>query len=114
MALPDLHLFEKDLKNKPGPGSNAPPVSIRAADLDGNYKKITLIESDQDPPLYEVEYTEDGTRLTRLLTKGSSAGDLLYWNGSKWLVLKAPSSATMHALTITNNELAWTETESCS
>jgi hypothetical protein len=66
MALPDLHLFENDLKNKPGKGSNAPPVSIRAKNLDENYKKVTLIESDEDPPPYTVEYTEDGTRLKNI------------------------------------------------
>jgi hypothetical protein len=63
MALPDLHKFERDLKNRPGPGSNAPPVSIRAKDLDENYKKVTLIESNEDPPPYTVEYTKEGTRL---------------------------------------------------
>ena len=114
MALPDLHLFENDLKNKPGKGSNAPPVSIRAKNLDENYKKVTLIESDQDPPLYTVEYTEDGTRITRLLPEGSNTGDLLYWDGNKWAVLAATSSSTLHVLTIQNGSLAWTATEDCA
>jgi hypothetical protein len=114
MALPDLHLFENDLLTTPGKGSNAPPVSIRAKDLDGNYKKVTLIASDQDPPPYTVEYTENGTRITNILPKGTNTGDLLYWSRDKWTILAAPSSSTMRVLTITNGALAWTATEACA
>lgn len=114
MPLPDLHKFERDLKNRPGPGSNAPPVSIRAKDLDGNYRKVTLIASDQDPPLYQVEYTADGTRLTRLLPEGANAGDLLYWSGEQWLVLPAPSDAALRVLTIEGSALTWMATEACA
>jgi hypothetical protein len=113
MASPDLHKFERDLLNRPGPGSNAPPVSIRAKNLDENYKKVTLIASDQDPPLYRVRYTPDGTRLTSLLPDGARSGDLLYWNGERWLVLPAVVSATLHVLTIQGGTLAWTATEEC-
>jgi hypothetical protein len=74
MALPDLHKFENDLKNRPGPGSNAPPVSIRAKNLDDNFKKVTLIGSDENPPPYTVEYTADGTRLRNI--KGLPEGAL--------------------------------------
>lgn len=67
--LPDLHIFKEDLKIKPAPGSNAPPVSIRARDLDDNNKKITVIRSKlaartQVFPDYTPEYTNDGTMLT--------------------------------------------------
>ena len=113
MALPDLHLFENDLKNRPGKGSNAPPVSIRAKNLDENYKRVTLIASDQDPPPYTVEYTEDGTRIANILPEGSNTGDLLYWSGDRWEIFAAPSSSAMQVLTITNGVLAWTETEDC-
>lgn len=114
MALPDLHYFKDDLAKTPGKGSNAPPVSIRAQDLDDNYKKTTLIESNENPPLYQLEYLEDGTRITRIMPDGANTGDLLYWNGTRWAVLAAPSSDTMHVLTITSGALAWTETEACA
>lgn len=94
MAAPDLHKFEGDLLNRPGPGSNAPPRTIRAKDLDENYKKVTLIESDKTPKLYELRYTKDGTRITRILP------DL-------------PDSSVMHVLTVTRKVLAWTPTEDC-
>jgi hypothetical protein len=64
MARPELHLFERDLANKPGNGSSAPPRTIRAKDLDGNFRRLTLINSAEDPPAYQVEYTADGVRLT--------------------------------------------------
>jgi hypothetical protein len=113
MAAPDLHKFRDDLKNRPGPGSNAPPRSIRAEDLDENYKKVTLIESDQSPKLYDVRYTKDGTRLTRLMPDGKKFGDLLYWNGKRWVTLSAPDSNQMHVLTATNSVLSWTATQDC-
>jgi hypothetical protein len=66
-VTPDLHKFREDLKNKPAKGSNAPPVSIRAGDLDDNYKKITTVKPRNNPPRYrpdyEPKYTEDGTEL---------------------------------------------------
>jgi hypothetical protein len=116
MAQIDLHKFERDLLNRPAPGSNAPPVSIRAKDLDGNYKKVTLLASDEDPPAYGVRYTPDGTILTDIknLPDGAAAGDLLYWNGSRWLILPAPASTALRVLTIQNGTLAWTETEACA
>jgi hypothetical protein len=75
--MADLHKFEEDLNNKPGRGSNAPPVSIRAKDLDGNFAKLVLLESENDPPEYEVEYTEEGTRLYNLsgLPAGAEANE---------------------------------------
>ena len=61
---PDLHLFERDLKIKPPLGSNAPPRTIRAKDLDENNRKLTILKSEGDPPAYRVKYTKDGTVLT--------------------------------------------------
>jgi len=63
MAKIDLHLFERDLINTVGIGSNAPPRTIRAKDLDGNNKKLTLLPDQSETPSYTVEYTQDGTRL---------------------------------------------------
>lgn len=64
MARPELHLFERDLANKPGNGSSAPPRTIRAKDLDGNFRRLTLIEPEGSPKSYTVQYTADGVRLT--------------------------------------------------
>lgn len=63
MATIDLHLFEQDLVNKPGKGSMAPPRTIRAKDLDGNNKKLTLLPDNGETPAYTVKYSQDGTRL---------------------------------------------------
>ena len=67
MASPDLHKFRDDLKNRTAPGSNAPPVSIRAKDLDENYKKVTAVVPTNNEagyvPDYDLKYTKDGTEL---------------------------------------------------
>jgi hypothetical protein len=67
MAAPDLHKFRDDLKNRPGPGSNAPPRSIRAEDLDENYKKVTVVRPSTIPvglqPDYEMRYKKDGSEV---------------------------------------------------
>jgi|688.fasta_scaffold157588_3 hypothetical protein len=67
MAAPDLHKFRDDLKNRPAPGSNAPPVSIRAKDLDENYKKVTVVKPSIIPaglqPDYEMRYRKDGSEV---------------------------------------------------
>jgi hypothetical protein len=121
MAKPKLHRFRDDLKKKPGPGSNAPPRTIRARDLDKNYEKVTVIKPKQRGPVpYEVEYTEHGTMLKNLkqLPNGQSRGDLAYWNpqagtGGKWVVLRAMQSSTLHVLGIRNGILQWVATEDC-
>jgi hypothetical protein len=48
------------------PLGNEPPVSIKAADLDENFARCTIIPPDEDPPPYGVEYTERGTILTNI------------------------------------------------
>lgn len=110
---PDLHLFKRDLKNKPLVGSNAPPRTIRAKDLDENNCKLTLLEGEGDPPLYELKYTKDGTVITRIFADGTNTGDLLYWNGVAWVVLAAPNETAMRVLTISSGALSWTSTEDC-
>jgi hypothetical protein len=90
----DLHKFERDLKNRPAFGSNAPPRTIKAKNLDDNNKKLTLLKGEGTPALYEVQYTKDGTRITRILPT-------------------PPESTAMHVLTITNGVVAWTATEDC-
>jgi hypothetical protein len=113
MALPELHNFERLAKNKPAKGSNDYPVAIKGKDLDENWKMTTLLAGEGEPKLYEVEYTKDGTRITRILPNGTNTGDLLYWDGSKWVVLAATSSSTLHVLGIEDGALKWVETEGC-
>lgn len=113
MAEIDLHKFERDLKSRPGPGSAAPPRTIRAKDLDGNFNKVTLLKDNNEPALYDLEYTKDGVRLTRLLPDGKNKGDLLYWDRRKWVVLRAVQSETLHVLTIQDGTLKWVPTEDC-
>jgi hypothetical protein len=110
---PDLHLFERDLKNKPPLGSTAPPRTIRAKDLDENNRKLTLLKGEGDPQLYEVKYTKDGTVITRIFENGKNPGDLLFWNGARWAKFAAPTGTDLHVLTITNGTLSWTATEDC-
>jgi hypothetical protein len=113
MADIDLHLFEEDLQKRPARGSNAPPVSIRAKDLDGNFKKVTVIDSEKDPPEYVVEYTDEGVILKDFLAQGENTGDLLYWDGDGWEILSAPQDDKLRVLTIQSGNLEWIETEDC-
>jgi hypothetical protein len=88
-----LHLFERDLINTVGIGSNAPPRTIRAKDLDGNNKKLTVLQGEGNPPSYTVEYTPDGIILN---------------------VLPAlPTASGLHVLTVSGGVLAWTATQDC-
>lgn len=52
------------------------------------------------------------------LPRGSSKGDLLYWDPEAgeegaWVVLAAPSGSTLNVLTIQNGNLSWTATQDC-
>jgi hypothetical protein len=60
MADIDLHRFKEDLDKVPPKGSNLPPRSISATNLDENFNKVTLLPSETDPPEYQVSYREDG------------------------------------------------------
>lgn len=109
-------LFGELVKNKPAPGSNDYPVAIKAVHLDENFRRGTLIvppADDDAAGLYEVEYRQEGTVITRLLPDGTNPGDLLYWNGEKWVVLEAAQSSTLHILGIQDGALRWVETQDC-
>jgi hypothetical protein len=60
----NLHKFKDDLDKVPPKGSNRPPRTIRAKDLDGNFEKVTILPSEAIPPEYEVSYREDGVILS--------------------------------------------------
>jgi len=62
----ELHEFVDDLTKRPGPGSNDPPRSVRAKDLDENYRKVTVIPEESPPapkPDYSIDYSDVGTLL---------------------------------------------------
>ena len=86
-------VFEELKKNKPAPGSNGYPVALKAVHLDENFLRSTLIKSNQDPPLYDLEYTKDGTRITRILPE-------------------PPASGT-HVLGAIDGAIQWIATEDC-
>jgi hypothetical protein len=90
MALPDLHKFSNDLKNRPAKGSDAPPRTIRAKDLDDNFKKVTVIQDKNAS--YEVDYTADGTILK---------------------IFPSPPSGGTHVLGVIDGEIQWIATEDC-
>ena len=111
-------LFSELVNNKPAKGSNDYPIALKAIHLDENWKRTTLKQpKDVDPAdaLYEVAYEDDGTYITRILPNGGEdrAGDLLYWNGTKWVVLPAVEDDTLHILGIKDGVLQWVETQDC-
>jgi len=111
-------LFSELVKNKPAKGSNDYPIALKAIHLDENWKRTTLkAPKDTDPAdaLYEVSYQDDGTYITRILPNGGEdrTGDLLYWDGTKWVVLPAVEDDTLHILGIKDGALQWVETQDC-
>jgi hypothetical protein len=109
-------LFTELVNNKPAKGSNDYPVAIKAIHLDDNWKRSTLAVPNSDIPnsdLYDIQYDEDGTRITRIFQNGENVGDLLYWDGEKWTPLAAVSSSTLHILGIKDGVLQWVETQDC-
>jgi hypothetical protein len=130
-------LFTELVNNKPAKGSNDYPVAIKAIHLDDNWKRSTLAVPNSDIPnsdLYDIQYDEDGTRITRIFQNGTNVGDLLYWDGekwtplelapnaegdllywdgNKWAILPATDSSTLHILGIKDNVLQWVETQDC-
>jgi hypothetical protein len=114
---PALHKFENDLKQKPPPGVNAPPIGIRAKDLDENFNKVTIVESTDIPKPYNVKYTKDGAMLVNLKTvpDGEIDGDILFWNSgaNKWQVFPAVLSDELRVLGLKNGVLGWIKTEDC-
>lgn len=60
-ANSSLHVFANDLSSQVKGNSNAPPRSIRASDLDGNFKALTIVPSSNIP--YKVNHSADGTSL---------------------------------------------------
>jgi hypothetical protein len=90
----DLHIFKDDLAKIAPKGSNAPPRSISARALDGNFRRVTLLPSEDIPPTYSVEYKEDGTIIKdiRTVPDGNRNGNLLVWNGDEWVPTLEPNA----------------------
>jgi hypothetical protein len=114
----DLVFFADYLNRRPT--GNDSPVSIKAADLDKNFNRLTLIENPEEQDgerSYTVKYGAEGTALEITpLPKGAKKGDILYWNpegNGRWVVLPAPSDTALRVLTISSGTLAWTSTQDC-
>jgi len=86
--------FEKKVKQAASPNGLGSPVQISARDLMENYNYLL--------------------GLIQTIPDGETVGDLLYWSGSEWAILPAPTTdAGLKLLGFTNGALAWTDTEEC-
>lgn len=66
MPNPSLIKFRDYLTARPPKGSSAPPRTIKADDLDGNFKRCTVNKSQvqfNGQPVYDVLYSSEGTEL---------------------------------------------------
>jgi len=90
MPLIDTHKFADDLKKRPGPGSNDPPRSIRASDLDENFVKVCVIADKRNT--YSVNYTKDGTELN---------------------IFPSIPQAGIHVLGSVDGKIQWIKTQDC-
>jgi hypothetical protein len=115
--------FERLAKLPANPAAGGYPYRISAADLMRNFKHCNLAI---DPAPVDGLYLEEGSgsdgersvklagQLPSSVPDGTSVGDLLYWAGSSWQILSAPSGSGMKVLTCNGGTLAWTDTEACS
>jgi hypothetical protein len=68
MPNPSLIKFRDYLTARPPKGSSSPPRTIKADDLDGNFKRCTVNKSQigaafSTGAVYDVLYTAEGTEL---------------------------------------------------
>ncbi len=85
--------FELKVKLPPPVGGAGYPYQISARDLMANFKYLlALIGSIPD---------------------GETINDMLYWDGSAWLVLPGPSGTGTHVLGSVDGTLTWLPTEDC-
>jgi hypothetical protein len=57
MAIPRLYTFSHDAQSRP-----ASP--LKAKELDGNFQRLRLLESLQNPPAYTLVCSDEGVRIT--------------------------------------------------
>ena len=81
--------FEEKLQLPPAVGGLGYPYRISAADLMLNFNYL-----DQWP-------------------KSPGTGDLMYYDGGGWSLLKPPSGSGLHVLTHDGAYPSWTPTEEC-
>jgi hypothetical protein len=81
--------FEKKVKQARSPNGTGYPYQISAKDL-----------------------MEDFKYLLELMPEGNQ-GDMLYWSGDAWTLLKAPSGGIMHVLSHDGSKPVWVETQEC-
>jgi len=81
--------FEEKVKAAPAVGGAGYPYRISAGDLMANFKYL-----DQWP-------------------QSPGTGDLMYYDGGGWSLLKPPSGSGLHVLTHDGAYPSWTPTEEC-
>jgi hypothetical protein len=89
-ANSSLHIFANDLATKVSGNSSAPPRSIKASNLDNNFKAVTIIPNHNIP--YTVNYVVDGTSLD---------------------IFPITPGAGTYVLGIVDGSLTWIETTNC-
>lgn len=82
--------FSEKVKQPPPSNGAGYPYQISARDLMENFKY-----------------------LLNLIPEGNQ-GDMLYWDGSKWNLLAAPSGGIMHVLSHDGTVPVWVETQDCA
>ena len=69
-----LILFRDYLTNSSNKNKSTPPVSIKADDLDGNFRKVHILDSNKEKPLFTM--TEGGTVPSTMLFDVCINGEL--------------------------------------
>ena len=82
--------FEKKVKQAPPANGAGYPYQLSAKDLMDNFKYLLDIIPE------------------------ASTGDMLYYDGAKWVVLAAPSGGVMNVLSHNGTSPEWVETQDCS
>lgn len=82
--------FEKKVKQAPSANGTGYPYQLSAGDLMENFK-------------YLLDLIPEGGQ-----------GDMLFWDGDKWVLLPSPSGGVMHVLSHDGSRPVWVETQDCT
>jgi hypothetical protein len=103
--------FQQLAQGARGQSGSDYPYAIKATDLMKNFVFATPVF---DEGLYDDTTGMQGHAQRRLrLKRGTTAGQLAYWDGSDWAPLSLPGSGRIHVLASNGGVPYWIETESC-
>ena len=113
--------FEEKVKQPPAVGGAGYPFQLSAKDLMKNFVYAAVEKADfnrGENGIYFFEETGQGGHSQRRIwatsvTPGVNQGDMLYWEGDRYIVLPAPSGSVMHVLAHDGTTPMWVETEDC-